>query len=326
MKDYKASIQELKENGITPLYGDYYEFEDFPLEKEFNEFYKYCQEYLERNDLGFRIAPARLYYNTHTGENGVAYRKGKYSLIEIFKGTVFELNAFYISKKALFESEPFLKYEKVIHLGGIDAAYFLFQYASLFFHYHEVGHLIQRSLGSTDHEEYAGEKCLGDKVVEKHIREHDADWFASNQLAFHIKDFAGRCHPVDEKDFKEVLSGIAAMALAAIYTHFIKWAKGYSKIYYQETCHPHPSVRLSYIIIYLLEALTANTPFKLDQNTILRQAIKISEALMMEPENNIIEKYSLELFREIKMVEAYINKIRNNAQSYPYLSKNVFIK
>lgn len=116
------------------------------------------------------------------------------------------------------------------------------------------------------------------------------------------------------------------MALAAIYTHFIKWAKGYSKIYYQETCHPHPSVRLSYIIIYLLEALTANTPFKLDQNTILRQAIKISEALMMEPENNIIEKYSLELFREIKMVEAYINKIRNNAQSYPYLSKNVFIK
>jgi len=326
MRDYKASIKELKENGITPLYGDYYEFEDFPLEKEFSEFYNYCQEYLDRDDLGFNIAPARLYYNTHTGENAVAYLKNKYSLVEIFKGTIFELNTFYMGKKALFENEPLLKYERVIQRGGIEGVYFLFQYANLFFHYHEVGHLIQRSIGSTDHTEFAGEKCIGDEVVEKHIREHDADWFAANQLSFHIKDFAERCHPKDENDFKELLSDIAAVALAAVYTHFIKWAKGYSKIYYQETCHPHPSVRLSYVIIYLLDALTANVSFKLDHNAILRQAIKISEVLMMEPENNIIEKYSLELFVEIKKVEDYINKIRNDAEFYPYLSKNALIQ
>ncbi len=326
MRDYKDTIRELKENGITPLFGDFYEYEDFPLEKEFSEFYKYCQEYLDRDDLGFKIAPARLFYNTNTGENAAAYLKNKYSLVEIFKGTIFELNTFYMGKKVLFQNEPLLKYEKVIQRGGIEAAYFLFQYASLFFHYHEVGHLIQRSIGSTDHTEFADEKCIGDKVVEKHIREHDADWFASNQLAFHIKDFAERCHPKNEKDFEGLLSDTTAMALAAVYTHFIKWAKGYSKIYYQETCHPHPSVRLSYIIIYLLEALTANIPFKLDQSSILKQAIKISEVLMMEPENNIIEKSSLELFEELKAVEDYINKIRIDAEPYPYLSRKVLIK
>jgi len=326
MRDYKDTIKELKENGITPLYGDFYEYEDFPLEKEFGEFYKYCQEYLDRDDLGFKIAPARLYYNTNTGENAVAYLKNKYSLVEIFKGTIFELNTFYMGKKTLFENEPLLKYEKAIQQGGIEGAYFLFQYASLFFHYHEVGHLIQRTIGSTDHTEFADEKCKGHKVVEKHVREHDADWFASNQLGFHIKDFAERCHPKNERDFAELLSEITAMALAAVYTHFIKWAKGYSKIYYQETCHPHPSVRLSYIIVYLLEALTDNIPFKLDQSSILKQAIKISEVLMMEPENNIIEKSSLELLGEIKKVEDYINKIRNDAEPYPYLSRKVLIK
>ena len=116
------------------------------------------------------------------------------------------------------------------------------------------------------------------------------------------------------------------MALAAIYTHFIKWAKGYSKIYYQEHCHPHPSIRMSYIIIYLLEALAANIPIPLDQNSVLKQAIRISEKLMMEPDNNIVEKYSLELSNEIKDIEAYVNKIRNNSESYPHLSRKVLVK
>ncbi|MEP7374640.1 MAG: hypothetical protein ABI675_14695 [Chitinophagaceae bacterium] len=326
MRNYTETIKELKGKGINPLFGDFYEFDDFPLAKEFKEFYNYCQEYLDRDDLGFKIAPARFYYNTNTGENAVAYIKNGFSLVEIFKGTIFELHTFYTGKKPVFNTEPLSGYEKVTQRGGVDSSYFLFQYATLFFLYHEVGHLIQRSLGSTDLTEFAAEKCTGDEIVIKHIREHDADWFAAGQLAFHITDFAKRCEPKDEKEFESILSDITAMALAAIYTHFIRWAKGYSKIYYQEYCHPHPSVRLSYIIIYLLDTVAANISVKLDQNSVLKQAIKISEVLMMEPDNNIIEKYSIELFEEIKKVEDYINKIRNDAESYPYLSRKVLVK
>ena len=208
MRDYKETIKELKGKGIKPLYGDFYEYEGFPLADEFKEFFKYCQEYLDRDDLGFKIAPARFYYNTNTNENGVAYIKDGYSLVEIFKGSVFELHTFYDGKKAHFDEEPLISYEKIIQRGGIGSSYFLFQYATLFFLYHEVGHLIQRSVGSTDHTEFAGSNCVGDEVVVKHMREHDADWFAANQLAFHIADFAKRCNPKDDGDFKNIVSDI----------------------------------------------------------------------------------------------------------------------
>lgn len=326
MRDYKATIQELKDHSIAPLYGEFYDYESLPLEKEFKEFREFCQTYLDRSDLGFTIAPARFYYNTNTSENAVAYLKNEYGLVEIFKGAIFELNTFYISKQPLFKNETLACYEQVVQRGGIEASYFLFQYATLFFLYHEVGHLIQRSAGSTDNIEFAASKCSGDVVVEKHIREHDADWFAANQIAFHIEAFVRRCSLKNAAEQGELLSNISSLALASIYSHFIKWAKGYSAIYFQEKCHPHPSVRLCYIISYLLDALAANVPFKLNQGSILKQAIKISETLMMEPDGNIVESYSKELFGEIKNIEAYINKIRNDGESYPYLSRKVLIK
>ena len=213
MRNYKELIKELTTNGINPLYGDFYEYDDFPLAKEFEGFYNYCQEYLDREDLGFTIAPARFYYNTNTGENGVAYVNGKYGLVEIFKGTIFELHTFYTGKKALFQNETLVPYQKVIQRAGIDSSYFLFQYATLFFLYHEVGHLIQRSIGSTDHTEFAGEKCTGDVVVVKHIREHDADWFAANQLAFHIDDFVKRWHELHKPNVTDWEGNILSKAM-----------------------------------------------------------------------------------------------------------------
>jgi hypothetical protein len=193
----------------------------------------------------------------------------------------------------------------------------------LYFLYHEVGHLIQRSAGSADYREFIAGKCEGNDVVVQHIREHDADWFAANQVAFHLKPFASKIAHKSKIELKIVLEEITSLALAGIYMYFIRRAKAYSKIYYQEYCHPHPSVRLSYMIIYLLNALSENTPVKLNKSAVLKNAILISEVLMKEPGRNIIEEYSVQLFEELSNVEAYINKIRKDSESYPYTSLKV---
>lgn len=323
MRGYFEVIEELKGIGINALDGEFYDYRNLPLEKEFKLFYEYCQEYLDRDDLGFNIKPARFYYNTNTDVNGLAYSKNGYLLIEIYMGTIFGLEKFFDEKKEHFNSASLEKYRTIIEVDKITPSYFLFQYVTLYFLYHEVGHLIQRSAGSVDYKEFITTKCEGEDIVTQHIREHDADWFAANQIAFHLKPFASKISDSGKTELKVVLEEVTSLALAGIYMYFIRRAKAYPKIYYQEYCHPHPSVRLSYMIIYLLDALSENISFKLDQHSVLKNAILISEALMIEPDRNIIEEYSLQLQEEMDNVETYINKIRTNSESYPYTSLKV---
>jgi hypothetical protein len=325
MKTYPELIEHLKLSGINPIKGDFYDFEGFPLEEEFDKFYRYCQEYLERQDLGFDISPAAIYYCNNISENALAtVTKGLY-LVEIFKGSIFAIYDFNTAKNELFEKEVLIEFRDIIRRGDIEPGYVLFQFVSLFFLYHEVGHLIQRRIGSTDYTEYLAFKCEGEEIEIRHMREHDADWFAANQLAFHVIDFARRCKPKDQSDLKTLLEKNTSMALAGIYMNFIRWAGNYPTIYFQEHCHPHPSIRLSYSVIYLLDTLTSNIGFQLDQKAVLKNAIKISEQLMIEPGKNVIEDYSKELFEKIGLVETYISKIRADSNKYPYLSRKALI-
>ncbi len=316
-------LSELKQHGIEAQDGEFYDYRDLPLETDFNMFYEFCQSYLDRDDLEFDIKPARFYYNTNTDVNGLAYVKNKFNLVEIYKGTIFGLKDFFSSKKDLFNKEPLEEYKHLTIKDGIEPDHFLFQYVTLYFLYHEVAHLIQRSKGSSDYKEFADIKCEGGNVVIQHIREHDADWFSANQIAFHIVAYSDKISGAEKYKSKADLEALAALSLAGIYMYFIRRAKSYSKIYFQEFCHPHPSVRLSYMVIYLLDALDANISFELDKGSVLKNAIRISEALMNEPGKNIIEEYSLQLYSEINNVEAYIRTIRNNSEHYPYTAVKV---
>ena len=91
-----------------------------------------------------------------------------------------------------------------------------------------------------------------------------------------------------------------------MYMYFINRTDKNPVIYYQEKCHPHPSVRLSYMLVFVLDNLQANVPYPINKNEILKNAIQISEILMKDGEDNIIEEYSKALLKEIKKVEDYI--------------------
>lgn len=111
--------------------------------------------------------------------------------------------------------------------------------------------------------------------------------------------------------------------MAAIYTYFIYQTDKDPIIYYQEKCHPHPSVRLSYMVVFILDNLQANIPYPINKNEILKKAIIISEILLKNEKQNIIEEYSKALMQQIQNVEDYIKKIIGDGGKYPYLCKYV---
>lgn len=328
MRTIKEVIDELSEKGIKP-YGDdshFYDYtdnEESPLKTLFDEFFLFGQEYLDRDDLEFNAKPARLYYSTNTGLNALARKVNDYYLVEIYMGTIAWMENFYLSMEDKFNQEGLQHYQQISQLRGVTAGKFLLQLASIYYFYHEVGHLIQRSGQDADYVEYLQNKCEGDEIPTRHMRELDADWNSAYCMALHLKQFAEVESNGDNLVDPGILLEIAALGLAAMYMYFINRTDKNPVIYYQEKCHPHPSVRLSYMLVFVLDNLQANVPYPINKNEILKKAILISETLMKDGDNNIIEEYSKALLKEIKKVEDYIKKIMGDTENYPYLCKHI---
>jgi len=321
MSTYKEVIAELKLNSINAQYGEFYDFEGFPLEDEFQKLFTFGQGFLDRDDLGFEIKPARLYFNTETRINGLAYKsKMDYFLIELFKGTLYQLYDYYTSREDVFHHAQFKKYKYLMDKKDLSCSYILFQFLMLYIFYHEVGHLIQRTNDDPNYLEFVTGPMLGNSSKERHMREHDADWFAASQMGFHVIQSINTGtteNPVIDSD---ELTTVTELALAGIYLYYIRQAERNPDLYFAEKSHPHPAVRISYLIIYLLDTLSANVAVKIDQKVILTNAIRLAEALLIEPGKNIVEEFSVGLVKGIDEIEAYIKEIRYNSESYPHLA------
>ncbi len=218
MPTYQEVIEELRQHGITATDSDFYDFTGFPLEEDFERFFDHCQQYLDRDDLGYNIRPARFFYNTRTSLNARARTENGYGLVEIWKGSLFELNDLFLPKEGRFDAQPFQHYRALTQQwASINPGYFLFQMAALFFLYHETGHLIQQGGPMGDNLEFAGHQCVGGTVRIQHMRELDADAFACHCLAMHAIKFSEEAAPGGVTVNPQALNDAAALALACIY-------------------------------------------------------------------------------------------------------------
>jgi hypothetical protein len=328
MRTIKQVIEELVEKGIKP-YGaesyfyDYTDNEESPLKTLFDEFFRFGQEYLDRDDLEFNIKPARLYYSTNIGLNALARKVNDYYLVEIYMGTIAWMENFYLAMEDKFKQDGLQQYQHISQLRGVTPGKFLLQLATIYYFYHEVGHLIQRSDQDTDYVEYLENECERDEIPTRHMRELDADWNSAYCMALHLKQFAEVESNGDYLVDSTILLEIAALGLAAIYMYFINRTDKNPVIYYKEKCHPHPSVRLSYMLVFVLDNLQANVLYPINKNRILKMTIMISEILLKNGEDNMIADYSKSLLKELKEVEDYIKKIMGDTENYACLCKHI---
>jgi hypothetical protein len=319
---YKGLLNDLISKNIIPKEGEFYDYYDFPLEEVFDFFWNYGQAFLERKDLGFDLQNPKLYFNTNTLTNGLAYVDNNISGIEIFKGTIFSLHGFFESKAKHFESEIMLPYVKVAKRLKISPSFFMFQFVGLLFLYHETGHLIQRN-GTTDASlEFMIEKCVGTEE-ESHVKEFDADWFAANQLAMQITDLTRNIFgKIEEEEEINFLHSSAELALASVYVFMIITSKEIPELYYQKRCHPHPSVRLIYLIFYFIDTIKLQINLTLDQDRILKNAIIISLELMHDQDPNPVQIYSNNIYMNLDEIDKYVNKLQRDCNNYPRASRN----
>jgi hypothetical protein len=315
MRSYLEVIEELKATGIKPYDSDFYEFSDFdtPLTAEFERIFLFGQEFLDRRDIELNINPARLYFSSNNSLNAVAKNQNGYYLIEIYSGTVSWINEFFVSKKDRFNNPRFEAFRKITAVKGIEPNYFFIQFLTLYCFYHEAGHLIQQRLQTEDYTEFSNKKYNPKEISVRHIRELDADWYAASCMAIHAGEYTN-----DPNEFKE----IAIMCLTGIYMFRIELAKGIT-LYYEEHEHPHPVIRLSYIIPFFIETFRSVFNALFDYASILDESIAISEILMANEDNNITQEYNQVIRTHLNPIRAYIVKIITDSDGYPYLSKNV---
>src|SRR2546430_444467 len=103
--------------------------------------------------------------------------------------TFLKKNRFYENLQRCYFRTKDTKYKNIIDEKSISPGYFLFQYVTIYLLYHEVGHLIQRSPEEPEYLEFIHGHIPGNTIHERHIREHDADWFSASQIGFHLLEF-----------------------------------------------------------------------------------------------------------------------------------------
>ncbi|MDP1844217.1 MAG: hypothetical protein Q8K64_12410 [Sediminibacterium sp.] len=133
---------------------------------------------------------------------------------------------------------------------GITPDFLLYQNATLFTYYHELGHLNQMShasygaLGRLVKERYCLVKGKEfDQVA--HAMEIDADLFAANFISGHIRQFWDEL-PSEHRSPDNLLN-LIAIACASIFVFFHVISEGWDVMYFLDFDHPHPVIRISYI-------------------------------------------------------------------------------
>lgn len=318
---YQEIIQELTDKSIPPNDGELYDFVGFPLEEEFQAFQQFCQTHLDRDDMPYNIKPSRLYFSTYIGLNACAYRYKDYGLIEVYKGTIFKLKTLYASFSQALKDAPFEAIQNTTQKRKISPEQFLFQLSTQYFFYHELGHLIQRSNNQSLYMEYNEDNCQTSNILERHVLEMDADCYAAYCMAMHLIQFSEEEGDKINEPKAEILSEVVSFALAGLYIYYIEFSNKSPALYFQENCHPHPSIRISYIIKTLLDHIAINTTTEFNQEQTLKNAVET--AIKLNDTDGRITEYSKSLYSNIDDIEGYIKLLIEYSDNFNYLALKI---
>ena len=324
MANYDEVIQPLLDQGLLVKDEVYYYHED-PLAQPYQIFFDFCFNNLQKSIEEFNLGPSHVYYGSPYEINACAYGKAGHKFISIYMGALEMIWTFYEDRAALFGQQINQHYNEISAHRELAPYELLYQYTTLYFYYHELGHLIQYS-DSDDgfsEKENLGADIPEDGVLAQHALELDADWFAASQLALHLIQYYQK-EQGELVGSLDQISRLISLGLSAIFNYFILSAQQNPGIYYEERSHPHPIVRISYVLVFLMDTFKPNLPdnFELNLGEILTSAIELSEQLLVNEFGNQAMNFAAIYLPEAGNIEAYIKKIMAAAESNQNLAKH----
>jgi hypothetical protein len=280
--------------------------------KVVEQYFQFCQQNLSEECAEYDIQPARIYIRKDTTVNGFAARTANHSIIAVNFGTIVTLFRFFTDNRSIFEKDELKEYHPLNKHFDLDVL--AFQLTTQFTYYHELAHLIQRSPAANQwiDELYAKYIKEGDGYsLDRHLYEFDADLFGSGQEALHIIEYWKKL-PRDLKT-PDHLGLLLSLGAGAIFSYFLFLMEKYSNIYYKAGDHPHPIVRISYMVDNFIKNAAHNVPegIQLNSHEILTRAFQIAEHWFSQDGNRaeVVKEFAKFFENEGQNIGDYINNV-----------------
>lgn len=280
--EYRASIAQIIET-VGMRSESFSDLEGLENELEFLKVFEFYLETLElHQDYG--IAPSFLFFaNSDTINARAARSPNNEYLLGINRGTINWLIENFFSNNTLVTDNEIFLFDDISPYLDVPINDLMYQTGCHFTFYHEMAHLIQKS-------DYL-ELCLEENPepvevydLDRHLLEIDADTFSALCLGTHIMQYSNKIF--GDNISKLLVEAIIILISVPIILYLLSFKGNSIKLYYKESTHPHPAIRLTNFLIVLSHHCNGflngkNSGFTVNQGDILISALDIAEKLQL---------------------------------------------
>lgn len=320
---YIATVHEMLLHNLA-LPEHFYDYNADPLYHFYTNFYEFANTHFQGEIAKLQVPACYLVFSNDLSTNARAISTPGFKYIEINRGAIENMHAFFESKSWIFDRPEYASLKAFENILGNATYITLFQCYSIFLYYHEFAHLMQRStIVQFSLSENENAQVTGAEVLENHTREFDADWLGASNMAITITQYLTGYY-LPEELTSEVIGDLVVLGLTAIFCFFLKAAGYHQDLYFMVNQHPHPYIRINYITEFIIKTLSPNLPDNiiLDESAIVTKAMKLSEALLQEEFGNPVQSFGETFLLYNAEILNHITQIIDYSKTMPTLCVN----
>ncbi len=312
MIEYKKAIKDLTSK--LPITEDeIFDYEFSPFKEEFDQIFKFYRETLDRN-AHYGIVPSFLYFTNDRSVNAAAGKYNDIYITYINMGTVVFLISRFREKRDLLrngENNDFVKFESRLDTTINELMY---QEALHFTFYHEMGHLVQNSKELETKIFERVESVNGSFFLRRHVLELDADQFSALFIGGHVVQYA--LSMFGEKMSKDEMIRLLVIFCSSSFFYFLSFNTNNQNIYYEESTHPHPIIRITCVVFHIVGYCTQSLEKKgidlnIDPKEVINRTLDFSKEICESPEQeSLINNYLEVIGVEAVNIQNYLKKTR----------------
>lgn len=321
--NHNENLLELEEKAVIYTGYDYADNDPYGLAEQY---FQFCQKNLSEEQGDYQIQPARFMMVDEASVNAWAARRYNYYVVGVHMGTLTNLHRFFVHRGGIFDAPQLAEYVALEGKLDVTLDILMYQTATQFTYYHELAHLIQYSpLPGTAcddddgpaadiqelQEAYAVGAGKDDPYdLEKHLKEFDADLHGAHFICLHLLEYWKKLEEADRTPAN--LELLLALGTASVFTYFIFLLRKYPEMYYDASDHPHPLIRILYIIDMFIKTAQENMPagIAIESGTVLQRAFGITQPMFIfGGGEDQVKKYSDLFAVEKENIEDYVNGV-----------------
>ncbi len=313
--NYLEQCQQIIENNILSK-EEIFDYSDSPFALLYENFFQFCQVNLSEEQQEYQLKNQFFIYYNHPTFNAFALKKNSFNVVAMNYTFPYHLYTDFNDFNVKIDEFVPQNLKKIFAAENLKPDYFITQFTLLFIYYHELGHILQKD-GIVEITNELYEPVTEFNPI-NHLKEFDADLFAAQKVAIHVVEYWK--HNVKDFNDYESLQLLLSIAVSGLINFIVHTFNLSTDFYLQENKHPHPIIRISYIIEFIAVVVQQLDPaiIKVDMQKIVNDAFafilfQVSErekinifVEMFKKENDRIKEYSNVLLHQLKKNDAMV--------------------